>query len=497
MGLLLRDKLTKKHKLSVYVLLLTGLTALTSCANYLGIKSHKKTNSPDQLATQKSIPNQQGNWPTTDWVKQFGDPQLAFLIDEALANNPNIQIAQARIMQAQALVSTKSAAFLPTMNLNSQVARGLLSATVFPRNFGGGMWYNLGEFMTKTTFELDLWGKNLANYRQAVSQLKMSEVSEQEARLALSTTIATTYNQLAYYYGLREILKRTIDQRVSLNKITSIRLKNGLDTKVQLYQSQNTTAAARTQLAEVQGQIILTRQQLGALLGKGPDRGLSIKRPSLKTIKTPRLPAALPLNLLGRRPDIVGARWNVEAACQGIKNAKAQFYPNVNIVAFAGFLSLGVSRLFEQASREYQVGPALSLPILDAGILRAQLSSRYGIYEEAVAQYNNTLNNALADVAGQIASIQATEQQLKAQKEAYVAAQHSYNLGRIQYRDGLASQLVVLDAETMYLNAQQLRLQLNFNRRALQIALIKALGGGFAATYPIPNKKIPEYTKLK
>ena len=466
------------------------MLTLGGCVNYIGIKSSKKIAKPSQYPINKSTPKQNGHWPTTNWAKQFGDPQLVSLINEALANNPSLQAAQARVVQARALAKSKQSGLFPTANLQSQVARGRLSETLFPPSFGIGGWFTLGEFLSRINYDLDLWGKNLANYKQALSQEKTSEATAQEARLSIAISVASTYNQLAYYYALRQVLRRTVAQRVALDKISLIRLRSGLDTQVQINQSRNTTANAKTQLLDIEGQIILTRQQLGTLLGAGPDRGLTIKNPRLMSVNTPKLPADLPLHLLGRRPDIVGARWSVEAACQGVNNAKAQFYPDVNLAALAGFLSLGLNHLFENASTEYQFGPALSLPIFDGGNLRAQLRGQYGKYEEAVANYNLTLNNALSDVATQITAIHSTDQQLSAQKEALYASERAYNVARYQYRTGLASQLVVLDAETLFLNAQQSRLQLVANRRNLQIAMIKALGGGFNTCCRIPTHKV-------
>lgn len=466
--------------LLVYFLFATFF-ALTGCVNYLGINSNKKITRPSQLQTSKSLPDRKGHWPTHHWASQFGDPQLVALINEAIANNPTLEAARARVVQARALVDSRGADLWPTIGWEGRVIRGRLSANLVPPIVGGGQWFTFSEFLFKLNWEIDFWGKNLATLRQAISIEKADEAAAHEAQLIIATSVASTYNQLAHYYALRQIFKRTVIQRESLDKISMVRLRTGLDTNVQVYQSRNTTATARTQLLDVEGQIILTRQQLGTLLGKGPDRGLKIAKPSLSIIRTPALPSNLPLCLLGRRPDIVGARWRVEASCQGIKNAQAQFYPNVNLSALAGFLSIEFHRLFENASRQYQMGPAITLPIFDAGALRAQLRERYGEYEEAVANYNNTLNNAFSDVATQLTTIKSIDKQLVTQREALSAAERAYNLARYQYRIGLTSQLVVLDAETRYLTEQQSRLQLITNRRNLQIALIKALDGGFDA----------------
>lgn len=468
--------------------LITFVT-ITGCVNYRGITSNKKIAQPSQFQTQKSLPKQNGHWPTTDWAKQFGDPQLVALINEALANNPDLQAAKARIAQARALAQGKQAALYPSIDFHGAIDRVRLSShNLLARPLGNSI-FTQSAFLFDLNYTLDIWGKNLASLKQAISEAKASEAAEQESRLSIATSVASTYNQLAYYYALREVLRRTVAQREALDKISIVRLRTGLDTKTQLFQSRNTTETARTQLIDTEGQIILTRQQLGTLLGAGPDRGLSIKQPQLKSISTPKLPSNLPLNLLGRRPDIVGARWRVEANCQGINYTKAQFYPNVNLTSGVAFLSLLLTHFDVRANAEY-LGPAITLPIFDAGALRAELRGQYANYEEAVANYNATLNNAFADVATQITTIQSINKQLITQRRALDAAEHAYNLGRYQYRTGLASQLVVLDAETRFLTEQQSRLQLITNRRNLQIALIKALGGGFDVCCKVAKQKV-------
>jgi NodT family efflux transporter outer membrane factor (OMF) lipoprotein len=258
-------------------------------------------------------------------------------------------------------------------------------------------------------------------------------------------------------------------------------VQNGLDSQVERNQSIGSEADARAQLAENAGQIILTRQQLGALLGKGPDRGMQIQKPHVSTLNTPALPDNLPLNLLGRRPDIVAARWQVEAAGSGIKAAKARFYPDINLSATIGFESLADANPFTAASRAITFGPAISLPIFDAGALRANLKGQVAAYDLAVANYNQSLNDAYADVAQQIAAIHSIDAQLPIRREAVAAAQRGFSLAQERYRIGLTSQLVSVNAETMLLSQQKILLGLEVDRRTRQIGLFKALGGGFEA----------------
>lgn len=459
--------------------LLILVVLLSGCANYFGIHSYKRLAQPEHFPSTQSLTPTQGKWPRSDWANQFGDPQLLQLIQEALRKNPDLGVTRARVKQARAITANTASSLFPAINWTGQAYGGHLPRTLLPPILGGGRWFTLGIFMYTLKYNLDLWGKNISLLRKALSEEQVSLLNFEEAKLSLATAIAAAYNQLAYSYALREVLQKTLAQRQALNRLTMLRLRSGLDTRTQIYRSRNTVAAARTELRDIEGQIRLTRQQLATLMGAGLDRSLTIKRPRFLVTKTPSLPAYLPLNLLGRRPDIVGALWRVKAACAGVANMKAQFYPDINLLAFGGFLSFGLDRLFERSSAAYQFGPAISLPIFDAGALRAQLRQQYGIYEEAVANYNSTLNNALTDVAQQLAALQANALQLQSQKEGLIMAERTYQLAKYQYRVGLTSQLFVLDAETTVLNERKIRLQLLSTRRQLQIALIKSLGGGF------------------
>ena len=465
-------------RLIIICQILTIAVMLSSCANYRGIQSQKKIAQTSRFQFHKSLPKQHGKWPSMDWAKQFGDSQLELLIKEALANNPSLHAAKARIEQARSIAQSKSAALSPHIKWAGEGGPGQFSTNInFPSPFNPSS-FTQGAFLFTLNYSLDFWGKNLSNLKLAIAKENAAKAAEQESRLSIATAVASTYNQLSHYYALREVMNRTIIQQEALHKIAIARLRIGLDTKVQVYNSLNMISTVRRQRLDLDSQIRLSRQQLGVLLGAGPDRGLTIKRPRLKKAEAPALPDDLPLNLLGRRPDIVGARWQVEATCQGIKHVKALFYPNVNLVAGGGLLTAGLNHFLLNANAEY-IGPAVSLPIFDGGALRAKLREQYAYYEEAVANYDATLNRAFADVAQQLTAIQSVDAQLLTQIEALHAAKRAYHLAKHQYRIGLISQLVMLNTETRYLDEQQTRLQLIMNRRNLQIALIKSLGGGF------------------
>jgi len=465
---------------------LVGVLGMSGCASFSGIGSDKHPAEASDFATQRSLSDPAGGsanagWPGSDWVRQFGDAQLTALIDEALASSPNLQQARARIAAAGALAESRGAPLLPNVNADASIIRNQFSSTtIYPEPYGGN-WFNEKKAGVSVGYELDLWHKNQAALAQAISSEKAAEASEQEARLALTTSIVAAYSQLAAQYALHDILARTVQQRSSLEGITAERVRTGLDTQIERNQSRSSSADARAQLEQSEGQIVLLRQQLGALTGRGPDRGLQLAPPTLQNLATPGLPADLPLNLLGRRPDIVAARWQVEAASRGVDVAKARFYPDINLSAMIGFDTLTNTNPFTAASKSIAFGPAISLPIFEGGALRAGLKGEYANYDLAVATYNKALNDAYADVARQIASIHSTERQLPIRREALQAAQRAYDLARERYRIGLVSQLTMLSAETAVLAQRQSLVALEATRRDQQVALYKALGGGFDA----------------
>jgi NodT family efflux transporter outer membrane factor (OMF) lipoprotein len=193
------------------------------------------------------------------------------------------------------------------------------------------------------------------------------------------------------------------------------------------------------------------------------------------------LPANLPADLLARRPDLAAQRWRLEAAASQIGAAKADFFPNVNLTAFAGFgaTSLHGLDLLGAGSGIAGVGPALHLPIFDAGRLRANLRGRYGEYDAATEQYNQTLVDALRQVADQVASVRAAHQQLADQEDALSAAEDAYRLTLDRYRAGLTSYLDVLVNEERLLAERLNRVRLRGRSLALAVGTIRALGGGY------------------
>jgi NodT family efflux transporter outer membrane factor (OMF) lipoprotein len=455
---------------------------LAGCVNYAGIKSDKQIARPTTYETAKSLPAEGGRWPAMDWADQFGDPQLSTLIAEALAGNPTIDQARARIEKASSYVGTANSALYPNATGSYSWTRERYSPnSLVPPPFGG-TWQSENTVLAGASWDLDLWGKNRERLHQAISQEKVADAEAEEVRISLAASVASTYNHLAQLYALRDIEVREVKNREEITQITHGRVGAGLDTNVEQQTANGETATSRSNVSDLDGQITTVRYELGALLGKGPDRGLSIAQPSLGDVAGFALPDNLPADLISRRPDIVAAWWQVDAAIHDVKEAKAEFYPDVNLSASIGLDAFGWGRFLTAGSRQLQAGPAIHLPIFDAGALRAQLKGRYADFDYEVATYNQTLINALSDVATQVTQIRSDDRQLVDAQLALDAQTKAYQLALVRYKAGLNQQLQVLNADDNRLAADTAVVNLEMGRRDKQIGLIKALGGGFNAT---------------
>lgn len=419
-------------------------------------------------------------WPADQWWRTYGDPQLNALVEEALAGSPSLEIAQARLRAAQAQAVAAGAARAP---------QGLVDGTLTRQRFPEHDLYPpplAGSSVTQArtaldfSWDLDFWGRNRALLAAARFGEQAAQADREAARLALAVAVAQAYIQLDLNYALLDVTQDNLKQQQSIRDLTQQRVSAGLETQARVQQSESTLALTRAALAFVGASIELTRNQLADLVGAGPDRGQALQRPRLTAPQDIALPATLPADLLGRRPDVAAARAEVEAAGHGIKTAEAAFYPNVNLTAFAGFQAIGLGQLFEASDRILGGGPALSLPVFNRGALRGELYGRQAQFDSSVGLYNQTLLDAVREVADVVANWRALERETLEEQSALAAAQRSYDLTSERYRAGLDNYLSVLSSQNQVLLAQTVRAQLQARRLTFSVDLVRALGGGYA-----------------
>jgi NodT family efflux transporter outer membrane factor (OMF) lipoprotein len=227
------------------------------------------------------------------------------------------------------------------------------------------------------------------------------------------------------------------------------------------------------------------RHALAELSGQGP-QALADAAPALAPLRTPALPGALGADLLGRRADLVAQRWRVEAALRDVDLQRTRFYPDVDLVGFVGLSALGLDQLLNLGSRTWGAGPALRLPVFEGGRLRAQLAGRQAEADAAIEGWNTTLLRALREAADAVAVLQALPGQHAAQAQAEAAARATLDIARQRRQAGLAPALPVLQAEHALLMLQRTHADLKARHLAADVALARALGGGYRTAHPLP-----------
>jgi len=459
---------------------------LTACAGFTGIERTAQPRTPGAYATAATLPSQDGAWPDLSWPRTIGGAPLQALVDEALAGNPGLQIAAARVAAARAAAEASGAAEKPSVGAGfSSTLQRFTEHGMIPPPLAGTVESD-NQLALNFSYDFDFWGKHRAELRAALANGQAAEAEQYSARLVLTTAIARSWLQLARQQDQLALVERQQATQEHSARLTQLRVAAGLDTDSDTQQTHLLRANLRVERARWQEAIALTRDQLAALLGQGPDRGLRIARAELPPAAGSALPDRLPLSLLGRRPDIAAARWRVEAAQGEIDSAKAQFYPNVNLVAFAGFSSLGLSNLLLSGSRIAGIGPAVRLPVFEGGALRAQLKGKTALYDGAVASYDQTLTEALHETADQVQSLRAADAQHADLELASKAAAQTLALAQQRQRVGTGNLLQVLAAESGWLQQRKLELDSRARLADLRVSLIKALGGGFDATQISP-----------
>lgn len=467
--------------------LLATLSAvvLAACAQIPSMGPAPEIKSATNWSSERSFQAPAQEWPVETWWTAYKDTQLNRLIDEALAGAPTLAAASARLRQAEAAANVADAALAPQISANASADEAKQSYNYLtPKSMAPQGWKDYGRVTLDFSWEIDFWGRNRAALAAATSDLEAARADAAQARLVLATSIASAYAEFARLHAAHDTAAAAVDVREKTARLFKERFDHGLETMGSVRQADARLAAAQGELLASDEQLALQRNRIAALMGAGPDRGLSIDRPTIDLNKVPGLPPQLSLDLLGRRPDVVAARLRAESAAKRIDVAHANFYPNVNLSAFIGFHSLGLDNLFRSGSDVGSVGPAISLPIFNAGRLQSQYKGARASYDESVANYENTVTQALHDVADAAVSQRALGGQLQRGQQAVDAAREAWRIARNRYEGGLSNYLDVLSAEDILLANLRSLTDLQSRAFALDVALVRALGGGYIANVP-------------
>ena len=414
-----------------------------------------------------------------DWWKAFNDP--ATLTVWWISSSPAIPRRRAPWHASAPPSRGVPGADLqyPNVNIDGTDTLQLVSKEfVYPQRFGG-TWQWVGDVEARLRWSLDFWGRQAALIERARNVREAASLDANAARLALAGQFAQSYVALLLAWQNIDIAHQTLEERQTILDLTQSRVTSGLENEASLEQAKALLAMARMDVRRTEAQRDIGVHAIAALIGRGADAYPSIARPAVAVENALPLPEHLPADLLSRRPDILAAQMRISAASAGREAAHADFYPNIDLTAALGFQAIGFNNLFSSDALTAGVGPAIHLPIFDAGRIRAQYASATADLDAAVADYNGTVVRAVRQTADALTEVASLADQRRQQKQALDSAERAFDLAKERYRLGLSGQIPMLTAEATLLEARRQMAALVAEAANQRVALLLAAGGGY------------------
>ncbi|HET6378406.1 MAG TPA: efflux transporter outer membrane subunit [Methylocella sp.] len=443
-------------------------------------------------------------WPEERWWRRFGNPDLDRVMEKALADNPGLKKAFARLAEADAVAQVEGARLLPWLDSDNafkqvRYAKHGIVASYNPL-LGGAEKTSDTLNLLSFRYEFDFWGKNRAAFEAALGEAAAQEAEAAQARLLLTTALARFYIRGAALAQQLALAQEMVQLRRSLLNLAETRFRTGLDSGDERKQAAIELENATRREAGTRALVILHQNMIARLMGEGPDAaqdlliGRKLSLPSKLT-----LPPELPVELLAQRPDLAAALHRAEAAAERIHVAKARFLPSVDLVTATAGLEASVftknietlpGLLFRGSNLNYVVAPGIHLPIFEGGRLRGQLAAARSQYDEAVELYNDTLLRAVQEVADSLTNWKQTGAILSAQNRLLESARGKVNLTQVRLSSGLNDRREMLTSRFALLDHQYALKALEADHLTAMVDIIQALGGGYSSGISSPRPEI-------
>jgi outer membrane protein, multidrug efflux system len=423
---------------------------------------------PEQAALSSSLGNEQ-------WWQVYQDPVLTQLIHTAIAQNYDVRIAAARVLEAQAQVGITRASQFPSANVGAGIfSQGNAKDTnLFP-----AYQVNAGQLNLSVIWNLDFWGKYRRQTEAARAQLLATEWGQRAVISSLIANVATAYFQLRALDNELEISKSTLASRQQSLQLTQFLETHGGASGLDVSQSEQLVYTASETIPDLERQIQQQENLLSVLLGENPQsipRGRALtEQPVPQSV-----PTGLPSELLERRPDVRQVEENMVAANAQIGVAKASFFPSLSLTGAGGLESNALNQFISHASESWYGAFSVSQPVFEGGALRSGLRLARANWQEAVLSYQQTIQNALEQVSNSLVASQKNREFREQQELLTKAAQQTDQFSEVLYKNGGASYLQVLTSETNYFSAELNLVQAQLNERLALVQLYQALGGGW------------------
>lgn len=437
------------------------------------------------------------HWPHERWWREFGSPELDSLMAIALKENIGLKVAAARLRQAQALVRVEGARLLPFLDAAAGLETGRFSEHSFNVALRGEDFVSAFITPLSLRYQFDFWGKNRAALEAALGEAAAEKAEQAEVLLQLTSTIARSYIKGMALRQQLDLAHAMVELRRELLNMDETRLRLGLDSADQVKQATVELEQVNKREAGIRDQLDIQRNLLARLSGDGPDSTQNLFAGTVISPEKIQFPAKLPLELLSHRPDLASALHRAEAAAQRVKVAKASFLPTIDLTAFVGLNALRLTKgasslaniLFSGSSFSYGVAPGLRLPLFEGGRLRGELSAQRAEYDGAVELYNETLLQAVQEVADSLSRWRETRSILEAHGRLLSAQQENLDLAQQRFRTGLDDRRALLTQQHAVLDQEYALKTLEADRLVAMVDLMEALGGGYVNDLQIVQNK--------
>jgi NodT family efflux transporter outer membrane factor (OMF) lipoprotein len=470
------------------------ILAMTTCT--VGPDFHRPEAPKTNTYTAKSLPEKTAAAPVAggdaqrfvfgqdipaQWWAVFHSDALDQLIRQALADSPTLAAAQAALREARENVRAEiGAAFFPAVDANVSGQREQFSGAAFGQPGSRGSLFNLYNASVKVSYALDIFGGARRKVEALRSQVDYQRFQLEGAYLALTSNIVTTAvkeaSLRAQILTTQEILKLEGEQL----DLVEHQFQLGAVSRSDVLAQQTQLAQARATLPPLEKELAQTRHLLAVLVGKLPGKGTALPEFELDGMKLPlELPVSLPSSLVRRRPDIQASESLLHAASAQVGVATANLYPQITLTGSYGWEATKVGDLFQNGTSVWSLAGGLLQPVFRGGELTAKRSAALAAYDQAAAQYRETVLQAFQNVADVLRALDADAMTLKAQAEAEAAAHATLDLTQKQFKLGAVSYLSLLNAERQYRQTKISLVQAQAARFADTAALFQALGGGW------------------
>jgi len=419
-------------------------------------------------------------WPAEQWWHDYRDPQLNLMVARALDHNPSLAVARARVTSARAVLGAERADEGAQIGLATGFNRQRYSSNGFFPPPIGGAWYNDASVQARASYDFDWWGKHRALIAAALGEANARQAEGAQAAQTLAAATVQSYLRLQLLWARQDNVNALMAVQRELVADRKARMAHGLVSQDALDSAQLDLAALGEQAARYDTDIARQREALRALVG-GDAQALADLARFQPAPPADALPRELGMELLARRPDLQAARWRVEAQLGRVAASEAAFRPDINLVGSVGLDAVSLGKLLRWPSRTPLAGVTLDLPLFDSGRLKAQLGISRAERDALLAEYNEAVLNAVRDVAIEGATLQGIEREVQTHGAATQASARLAANAEARLRRGLADRASVLQARQTMLRQRDVDLQLLDARLQSQVALVKALGGGYHA----------------